>query len=117
MRETCCKRRNGDLFRRGGCCSERYCNITLIIRLLRKKKEQNKCDVNLIMRLFAFLPAALAAYQSICESPAFLLPAIRVSRNISRPRDRMRRSIVVHGKLTALFPVAFFFFFIFIFPH
>lgn len=62
------------------------------------------------MRLFAFLPAALAAYQSICESPAFLLPAIRVSRNISRPRDRMRRSIVVHGKLTALFPVAFFFF-------
>lgn len=63
------------------------------------------------MRLFAFLPAALAAYQSICESPAFLLPAIRVSRNISRPRDRMRRSIVVHGKLTALFPVAFFFYF------
>lgn len=63
------------------------------------------------MRLFAFLPAALAAYQSICESPAFLLPAIRVSRNISRPRDRMRRSIVVHGKLTALFPVAFFFFY------
>lgn len=63
------------------------------------------------MRLFAFLPAALAVYQSICESPAFLLPAIRVSRNISRPHRRMRRSIVVHRKLTALFPVALFLFY------
>lgn len=62
------------------------------------------------MRLFAFLPAALAVYQSICESPAFLLPAIPLSPNISRPHHRMRRSIVVHRELTALFPVALLFY-------